>query len=156
MKRIEIYTDGACTGNPGPGGYGAVLLYGEHRKELSGGYTLTTNNRMEIMAVIKALEALKAPCEVKLYSDSRYVVDAVEKGWAVKWRQKNWMRTKTEAAMNPDLWQRMLELLETHRVKFIWVKGHAANKENERCDELAREAIISGELQSDGGYKEKA
>ncbi len=130
MKTVTIYTDGACSGNPGPGGYGTVLLYGGARKELSGGYRLTTNNRMEILAVIKGLEALKEPCRVLLYSDSRYVVDAIEKGWVAKWRQNGWMRNKKERAQNVDLWERMTVLLEKHQVSFHWVKGHADNPEN--------------------------
>ncbi len=152
MKTVTIYTDGACSGNPGPGGYGTVLLYGEARKELSGGYRLTTNNRMEILAVIKGLEALKEPCRVLLYSDSRYVVDAIEKGWVAKWRQNGWMRNKKERAQNVDLWERMTVLLEKHQVSFHWVKGHADNPENERCDELARMAIQSGSLLEDEMY----
>ncbi|MCI8867930.1 MAG: ribonuclease HI [Anaerotignum sp.] len=152
MKTVTIYTDGACSGNPGPGGYGTVLLYGEARKELSGGYRLTTNNRMEILAVIKGLEALKEPCRVLLYSDSRYVVDAIEKGWVAKWRQNGWMRNKKERAQNVDLWERMTALLEKHQVSFHWVKGHADNPENERCDELARMAIQSGSLLEDEMY----
>ncbi len=152
MKTVTIYTDGACSGNPGPGGYGTVLLYGEARKELSGGYRLTTNNRMEILAVIKGLEALKEPCKVLLYSDSRYVVDAIEKGWVAKWRQNGWMRNKKERAQNVDLWERMTVLLEKHQVSFHWVKGHADNPENERCDELARMAIQSGSLLEDEMY----
>jgi len=142
MRKVTIYTDGACSGNPGPGGYGTVLIHGEHRKELSGGEAQTTNNRMEIMAVIIGLEALKQPCEVALYSDSRYVVDAIEKGWVARWKQNNWMRNKKEAALNVDLWERMLPLLDTHKVTFHWVKGHAGHPENERCDELARAAIV--------------
>lgn len=141
MKKVEIYTDGACSGNPGPGGWGAVLIYGSHRKEISGGEAQTTNNRMEIMAVIRGLEMLKEPCEVALFSDSRYVVDAIEKKWAVRWQQNNWMRNKKEPALNADLWEIMLALLKKHRVTFHWVKGHAGHPENERCDELARTAI---------------
>jgi len=141
MKKVTIYTDGACSGNPGPGGYGVVLIHGEHRKELSGGDPATTNNRMEIMGVIKGLETLKHPCEVDIYSDSRYVVDAIEKGWAQRWQKNKWMRNKTEPALNPDLWETLLTLLKNHKVKFHWVKGHAGHPENERCDELAREAI---------------
>jgi len=137
MKEIKIYTDGACSGNPGPGGWGAVLLYGKHKKELSGGDPETTNNRMEIMGAIMALEALKEPCQVKLYTDSQYLVNAIEKRWVYKWRANNWMRNKDEAAKNPDLWQRLLALLETHKVTFHWVKGHAENEYNNRCDELA-------------------
>jgi ribonuclease HI len=135
-----MYTDGACSGNPGPGGYGTVLIYNAYRKELSDGFKQTTNNRMEISGVIAGLEALKEPCAVTLYSDSRYVVDAVEKGWAVRWRRNGWMRNKEEPALNADLWERLLVLLDKHSVKFNWVKGHAGNKENERCDELARKA----------------
>ncbi len=149
MKKVDIYTDGACSGNPGPGGYGAVLLYGRYRKELCGGYSLTTNNRMEILAVIKALEALKEPCEVTLYSDSKYVVDAITKGWVEKWKKNNWKRNKNDPALNVDLWEIMLKLLAVHNVSFVWVKGHADNTENERCDFLAREAIASGNLNKD-------
>lgn len=152
MKTVTIYTDGACSGNPGPGGYGAVLLYGGARKELSGGYRMTTNNRMEILAVIKGLEALKEPCRVLLYSDSKYVVDAIEKGWVAKWRQNGWMRNKKERALNADLWEQMIVLLEKHQVSFHWVKGHADNPENERCDELARMAIQGGALLDDEMY----
>ncbi|MCL1863853.1 MAG: ribonuclease HI [Defluviitaleaceae bacterium] len=141
MKKVTIYTDGACSGNPGPGGYGAVLLYGSHRKEISGGEALTTNNRMEMMAVIKALEMLKEPCEAEVYSDSKYVVDAIEKGWAIRWKQNGWMRNKKEQALNPDLWEEMLALLDKHRVSLHWIKGHAGHAENERCDELARAVV---------------
>ncbi|MCL2047980.1 MAG: ribonuclease HI [Defluviitaleaceae bacterium] len=140
-KKVTIYTDGACSGNPGPGGYGAVLIFGGRRKEISGGEKETTNNRMEMLAVIKALELLKEPCEVELFTDSRYVVDAIEKGWAVRWQKNNWQRNKKEPALNPDLWARMLLILEKHSVKFHWVKGHAGDPNNERCDELAREGI---------------
>ena len=153
MKKITIYTDGACSGNPGPGGYGAILVFKGQKKELSGGYKLTTNNRMEISAVIAALEALKEPCEVELYSDSKYVVDAIEKGWIDKWQKSNWVRKQSGPVLNIDLWKRMLELLAIHNVKFIWVKGHADNLGNERCDELARGFILSGELLEDEGYE---
>ena len=153
MKTVTIYTDGACSGNPGAGGYGVVLLYGTARKELSGGYRLTTNNRMEVLAVIRGLEALKEPCHVLLYSDSKYVVDAIEKGWVVKWRQNGWMRNKKERASNVDLWEQLLVLLERHQVFFRWVKGHADNPENERCDALARAAIQSGNLLEDTAYQ---
>jgi len=141
IRNVQIYTDGACSGNPGPGGYGVVMTYGNHRKELSGGESQTTNNRMEIMGVIVGLESLNQPCKVDLYSDSRYVVDAIEKGWVTRWRQNNWMRNKKDPALNVDLWERLLPLLEKHDVTFHWVKGHAGHPENERCDELAR-AII--------------
>lgn len=122
---VTIYTDGACSGNPGPGGYGAILMYGEHKKELSGGNPNTTNNRMELMGVITALKALNRPCQVDLYTDSQYVVNAIEKGWAKKWQANGWMRNKKDKALNPDLWQRLLDLLEVHQVAFHWVKGHA-------------------------------
>lgn len=134
---VTIYTDGACSGNPGPGGYGAILMYGEHKKELSGGDPNTTNNRMELMGVISALKALNRPCQVDLYTDSQYVVNAIEKGWARKWQANGWMRNKKDKALNPDLWQTLLELLEVHQVSFHWVKGHAENPYNNRCDELA-------------------
>jgi len=153
MKEVVIYTDGACTGNPGPGGFGAVMIYGSRRKEISGGFEMTTNNRMEIIAAIKALEALREPCMVRLYSDSRYLVDAVEKGWAERWKRNEWMRNEKENALNVDLWRKLLAFLDVHDVKFIWVKGHADNKENERCDELARGAIAAGGLDIDEGYE---
>ena len=143
MKKVTIYTDGACSGNPGPGGYGAVLVYGEHRKEFSGGEKQTTNNRMEVLAAIIALEALKEGCEVELYSDSRYLVDAIEKGWVTRWKKNKWMRNKNEPALNVDLWERLLIALDRHNVNFHWVKGHAGHPENERCDELAREGITT-------------
>ena len=137
MKKITIYTDGACSGNPGPGGWGAILEYNGHIKELSGGEKQTTNNRMELTGVIEALLALKEPCEVSLFTDSRYVVDAIEKEWVYKWRDNGWMRNKKEKALNPDLWEVLLSLLEVHKVTFNWVKGHATNPKNNRCDELA-------------------
>ncbi len=137
MKKVEIFTDGACSGNPGPGGWGAILRYGKNVKELSGGEAQTTNNRMELTAVISALSALKEPCEVTLTSDSKYIIDAVTKGWAVSWRARGWRRGKNEKALNPDLWEQLLDLLEKHKVEFVWVKGHAGHPENERCDELA-------------------
>ena len=137
LKQVKIYTDGACSSNPGPGGWGAVLDYNGHRKELSGGEAATTNNRMELTAAIKAVEALKEQCEVILTSDSKYLVDGIEKGWAKSWQQKGWMRGKNQPAQNPDLWERLLELLEFHKVSLVWVKGHNGHPENERCDELA-------------------
>lgn len=136
MKEVTIYTDGACSGNPGPGGWGAILLYGSHKKEMAGGDPNTTNNRMELLGVISALETLKEPCLVDLYSDSKYVIDALEKGWAKSWRKNGWKR-KTGPALNPDLWERLLNLCETHKVRLHWVKGHAQNPLNNRCDELA-------------------
>lgn len=154
MKKLDIYTDGACSGNPGAGGYGVVMLYKGARKELSQGYKTTTNNRMEVLAVIKGLEALKEPCEVTLYSDSKYVVDSVTKGWVYNWKKRNWIKSDKKKALNIDLWERLLVLLEKHSVEFVWVKGHAENVENERCDELARAAIAGGNLIEDENYKE--
>lgn len=141
LKQVELFTDGACSGNPGPGGYGAILRFGKLEKELSGGEKNTTNNRMELMAVIAGLEALKEPCRVTVYSDSKYVVDAIQQGWAVRWRSKGWMRTNKDKALNPDLWGRLLDLLEQHEASFLWVKGHNGHPENERCDALAVAAI---------------
>ena len=136
-KTVTIYTDGACSGNPGPGGWGAILRYGEHEKELSGGHPETTNNRMELTAVIRALEALKEPCRVELYTDSRYIVDAIEKGWLYSWQKNGWRKADKKPALNVDLWQRILELFATHEVKLHWVRGHAENEYNNRCDALA-------------------
>jgi ribonuclease HI len=157
MKIVDIYTDGACSGNPGVGGYGAVLLYGGARREISAAYGRTTNNRMEILAAIAALEALKEPCRVNLYSDSRYLVDAIEKDWVTRWQAGGWMRNKREAAQNVDLWERLLPLLARHQVRFIWVRGHAENVENNRCDAMARGAIgvaeKEGNFLEDEGYR---
>lgn len=139
MKTVTLYTDGACSGNPGPGGWGAILEYGGAEKELSGGEDSTTNNRMELTAVIRGLEALKEPCTVELYSDSKYVIDALQKGWAKGWRARGWIKSDKKPALNPDLWQRLLELTETHQVHCHWVKGHADNPKNNRCDQLAVE-----------------
>ena len=137
MKKVTVWTDGACSGNPGPGGWAAILRFGEREKELSGGEKDTTNNRMELTAVIRALEALKEPCEVEIFSDSRYVVDAMAKGWAKKWKMNGWKRGKNEEAKNPELWARLLELSELHKISWNWVKGHAQNEQNSRCDALA-------------------
>ena len=137
MKTITIYTDGACSGNPGPGGWGAVLLYGGHQKELSGGEANTTNNRMELSAVIEALSLLKEPCAVELYSDSKYVIDGLEKGWAKGWRAKGWVKSDKKPALNPDLWGRLLDLTERHTLRYHWVKGHGDTEYNNRCDALA-------------------
>jgi len=152
-KKVTIYTDGACIGNPGPGGYAAVLLYGGHRKEISGGFRLTTNNRMEIMATIAALNALKFPCAVTLYTDSQYVVDAIMKGWAKQWQANGWRRSKREKALNADLWEKLLELCELHQVTFVWVRGHDGNPENECCDKLAMQAAQEEHLPRDTGYE---
>ncbi len=136
-KLVTIYTDGACSGNPGPGGWGAILSYKGTEKELSGGEAQTTNNRMELTAVIKALSALKESCIVELYSDSKYVIDALEKGWALGWRKKGWIKSDKKPALNPDLWAELLELCAKHEMHYHWVKGHADNEFNERCDRLA-------------------
>jgi len=143
LKTVDIYTDGACTGNPGPGGCAAVLLYGGRQKELSEGRAHTTNNRMELLACIMGLAALREPCRVNLYSDSRYVVDGVEKGWARRWKLNGWMRNKSEKALNADLWEQLLELIDKHTVRFIWVKGHDDNPMNELCDINARAAALA-------------
>ncbi len=137
MKKVTIYTDGACSGNPGPGGWGAILSYGAAEKELSGGEKETTNNRMELTAVITALTMLKEPCAVDLYSDSKYVIDSVTKGWVYSWQKKGWRKADKSPALNVDLWEQLLPLLERHQVTFHWVKGHAENEKNNRCDQLA-------------------
>ena len=137
MNEVTIYTDGACSGNPGPGGYGVILMSGKYKKEISGGEPETTNNRMELMAVIVGLQALKRPCTVNLYSDSQYVVNMVKEGWLERWKQNGWMRNKKEPAKNIDLLEELYRLLQIHRVEMIWVKGHAENPYNNRCDELA-------------------
>ena len=137
QKFVEIFTDGACSGNPGPGGWGAILRFGKHEKELSGGEMNTTNNRMELTACIKALEALKEPCTVTLTTDSKYVADAINNSWAKSWQANNWRKPDKKPALNPDLWGRLLNLLSYHDVTINWVKGHAGHTENERCDALA-------------------
>jgi len=152
-SELIIYTDGGCVNNPGPGGYGVVLIYGKHRKKLSGGFRLTTNNRMELMASIEALKALKRRCCISLHSDSSYVVNGIEKGWAERWRRNNWMRNKTEHAENADLWEQLLDLCEAHDVRFVWVRGHAGNRENERCDQLAGHAAKQKNLPADEAYE---
>ena len=154
-RKVTIYTDGACVGNPGPGGYGVVLLYQGHRKELSQGYRETTNNRMEMRAAIAGLKMLKEGCRVTLYSDSAYLVKAMTEGWARKWRQNNWRRTRKEKALNPDLWEELLSLCDQHQVEFQWVKGHARSVENARCDQLAWEAAQQPDLPDDPGYQRK-
>ena len=156
MKSVSIYTDGACLGNPGPGGYGIVLVYALNRKELSGGYRLTTNNRMELMAAIQGLAALKDPCQVRLYSDSKYLVEAMEKGWAHRWQANNWYRNKNEKAANQDLWQELLNLCQKHTVSFTWIRGHDGHPENEQCDKLAFAAAHLMELPSDAGYEKSS
>ena len=137
MKQVSIYTDGACSGNPGPGGWAAILIYNGREKVLSGGEPQTTNNRMELLGVISALQALKEPCEVDLWSDSRYVIDALEKGWAQSWKEKGWRKADKTPAKNPDLWETLLQLTRQHLMHYHWVKGHAENPYNNRCDALA-------------------
>jgi len=151
-KDVTIYTDGACIGNPGPGGFGVVLLHGSHRKELFGGFRCTTNNRMELFAAIKGLEALKQRCNVRLFSDSEYVVNAMRAGWARRWRKNGWRRERNKVASNIDLWERLLNLSEQHAVEFNWVRGHAGDRENERCDQLAMLGARGTDLPPDPGY----
>jgi ribonuclease HI len=151
-KHVIVFTDGACSGNPGPGGYGAILQYGEHRRELSGGFRRTTNNRMELTAAIKALEALKEPCSVVLFTDSEYVANGISKGWARTWRAKAWRR-EGRTVPNWELWHRLLALCERHRVRIEWVEGHAGHAENERCDRLAVCAAAEPGLPIDQGYE---
>ena len=155
--KVTIYTDGASRGNPGPGGYGAVLEYIDpkgnlHAKELSQGYAVTTNNRMELLGVITALEALNRPCEVDLYTDSKYIVDAFNQHWVDSWIKKGWKRGKNEPVKNVDLWQRLLKARAPHQLTFHWVKGHAGHPQNERCDQLATNAADNGPLIDDQGY----
>jgi len=152
-KFVRIYTDGACIGNPGPGGYGTVLIYEGYRRELSGGYRLTTNNRMEMLAAIVALEALKESCRVTIHTDSEYLANAVEKGWARRWKANGWRRNKKEKALNPDLWERLITLCDGHEVEFKWIRGHAGDIENERCDTLANQAAQLSTLIIDEGYE---
>lgn len=139
-KKIIMYTDGACSGNPGPGGYAAILMYGDNLKEISGAEENTTNNKMEITAVLKGLEMIKEPCDVEIYSDSAYVVDSVEKGWLFSWKKKNWIKSDKKPVKNVELWEELLRYLEIHNIKFIKVKGHSDNEYNNRCDKLAVEA----------------
>lgn len=143
MKKVELFTDGACSGNPGPGGWGVVLRYNGQEKELSGGHPETTNNRMELTAVIEGLSALKEPCEVTLTSDSRYIIDSIQKGWARSWKQNGWRKADKKPALNADLWDTLLSLLDVHKVNFVWVRGHEGHEENERCDRLAVQASMS-------------
>lgn len=153
ITEVTIYTDGGCSGNPGPGGYAAVLKSGKHTREISGGFKLTTNNRMEILAVIEGLKMLKRRCRVTVYSDSQYVVNAINNGWAKRWRENGWKRNKKDTAENPDLWARLLDLLDEHEVEFKWVRGHSEVEGNERADKLAVEAYSKPDLPDDTGYK---
>ena len=153
-NKIVIYTDGGCINNPGPGGYGAVLIYGENEKDIKGGFSHTTNNRMELMAAIEALRALKKKdIPIELYSDSRYVVNGISKGWAKKWRENGWVKSDKKQALNIDLWRSLLDLVEPLSIKFIWVKGHAGNINNERCDTMATEMARSTDMPEDKGFK---
>lgn len=154
MKHVLIYTDGACSGNPGKGGWGAILKYNGTAKEMCEGYRLTTNNRMELLGAIKALEALKEPCRVTLTSDSKYLVDTIKQGWLEKWKTNGWMRTKKEPAKNIDLLKRLDAQLTRHEIEFVWVKGHNGHPENERCDELATASVNSNSLLTDTGYEQ--
>jgi len=155
LKKVTIFTDGGCEPNPGPGGYGVILIYGNTQKELTGGFSLTTNNRMELFAAIAGLQAIKFPCMVILYSDSRYLVDAMTKGWAKKWRENGWWRNKKAKAYNIDLWEKLIDLCNKHQVEFKWVKGHAGLGANERCDELSMEALKQPNLTADEGYEQR-
>jgi ribonuclease HI len=149
MKKIMIFTDGACSGNPGPGGYGVIMRYDSREKELSGGFKNTTNNRMELMGAIAALEALREPCEAVITTDSQYLVNAVEKGWVFAWKQNGWRKKDRKTVLNIDLWERLLVLLAQHKVSFHWIRGHAGHAENERCDALAVEASLMPDLPED-------
>jgi len=153
IKPITIYTDGACSGNPGPGGYGVLVADGEKRHELSAGFRRTTNNRMEMMAAIAGLKALKPGCRVTVYTDSQYVAQGITQGWAVRWRANNWQRNKKEKAVNIDLWTVLLDLCDLHEIRFEWVKGHAGHPENERCDQLAVSASQAKDLPADEEYE---
>ena len=153
MKTVEVYTDGACRGNPGPGGYGVVLIYGAHRKELSAGFRWTTNNRMELTALIKALLTLKEPCRAEIVSDSKYLLDALKKEWIPKWKRNGWRTASRRSVRNRDLWEELDRLLATHKPHYRWVKGHHLNPENNRCDELAVAAANSENLLIDEAYE---
>jgi len=152
VKQVVIYTDGACKGNPGPGAFAAVLLHGNHRKEVSQGYRMTTNNRMELMAAINALELLQQPCRVELHSDSKYLVQAITQNWLQGWIGRGWKTADKQPVKNQDLWRRLMSTMEPHQIQWHWVKGHAGNKENERCDQLANEAVVAEDLLEDEGF----
>ncbi|MCX6868793.1 MAG: ribonuclease HI [Verrucomicrobia bacterium] len=155
MKRVIIHTDGACKGNPGPGAYGAVLVCGSHRKELAGGYRLTTNNRMELRAAIAALELLTEPCEVELHSDSKYLVHAITHKWLDGWQRRGWRTSDKQPVKNQDLWQLLQAAMAPHHIRWLWVKGHAGHAENERCDELANLAVAANNLPEDPGFEDR-
>lgn len=153
MREVNLYTDGACSGNPGKGGYGAILTFNGHEKVMSEGFVLTTNNRMELLAAIVGLEALKEPCNVTLYSDSKYLVDAIKNGWVYAWKKKGWKKSDGKMALNSDLWERMLAQMRIHNVELVWLKGHAGHEYNERCDALAVAAYNCPELKHDEIYE---
>ncbi|MFZ5647303.1 MAG: ribonuclease HI [Bacillota bacterium] len=155
LPEVQIYTDGACSGNPGPGGYGAILKYGDHMKEISGGYRHTTNNRMELTAVIKGLQQLRKPCSVTIYSDSRYIVDAINLGWVKKWMGSGWVKPDKAPVKNVDLWKELVRLLKPHNVTWVWIKGHSDNEFNNRCDRIAVNASKEGALEIDRVYEEE-
>jgi ribonuclease HI len=152
MKRVIIHTDGGCKGNPGPGGFGVVMVSGKHRKELSAGYRMTTNNRMELRAAIAALEILKEPCEIELHSDSKYLIDAISKKWIDGWIKRGWKTSAKAPVKNQDLWLQLLAAMKPHKIDWRWVKGHAGHTENERCDELANMAVLEKNLPEDIGF----
>jgi len=154
MKHVVIYTDGGCKGNPGPGGYGVVLVSGSHRKELAAGYRLTTNNRMELRGAIAALELLSEPCNVDLNSDSKYLIDALDKNWLAGWQRRGWLTAAKQPVKNRDLWLLLLAAIKSHTIRWHWVKGHAGHTENERCDVLANAAVQAGGLLEDVGFGE--
>jgi len=155
MREITLYTDGSCHGNPGPGGYAAILIFGKKKKELTGGYRKTTNNRMELLAAVRGFEALKEPCKVQFYTDSTYVRNGLEKGWAAGWRSRGWKKKDKKMAVNADLWNDLLNAVDEHTIEYHWVKGHSGNPLNERCDELANEqSLKANALPKDPGYPE--
>lgn len=156
MKRVVIHTDGACKGNPGPGAYGAVLVCGKHRKEISAGYRLTTNNRMELRAAIAALGLLSEPCEVDLHSDSKYLVQAINEKWLDGWQRRGWVTSDKKPVKNQDLWREIIMVMKGHKIRWCWVKGHAGHKENERCDDLANLAVAGKNLHEDDGFEASA
>ena len=149
MKEVQIFTDGACSGNPGAGGYGAILRFGAHEKEISGGFAQTTNKRMELLAAIEALKLLKEPCKVTLYTDSQYLANGITKGWAKSWKARGWKKSNKEPALNPELWEELLRLCDIHTVEIVWIKGHAGHPENERCDQLAVAAAARAKEKSE-------
>ncbi len=154
LNRVIIHTDGGCKGNPGPGAYGAILVSGPHRKELSAGFKRTTNNRMELRAAIAALEMLKQPCEIELHSDSKYLIDAMTKKWVDGWKKRAWQTAARQPVKNKDLWERLIAATQSHKIDWRWVKGHAGHRDNERCDELANIAVTGSNLQEDVGFSE--